>query len=159
MLVARSDTQRGRAPGFRWQAIARAEAMRGKRGTAGQRAHALPMQEPGQERLGNGDAPRPTQEPWRRYRSRGASGSSPGDVARMMQAFAERAAWHELLCTGETVRKARSKPLDELGVALARSLGGVGDRANAPARPSDDIGAMPLELQTRRRDSHADFHR
>jgi hypothetical protein len=26
--------------------------MRGKRGTAGQRAHALPMQEPGQERLG-----------------------------------------------------------------------------------------------------------
>jgi hypothetical protein len=25
--------------------------MRGKRGTAGQRAHALPMQEPGQERL------------------------------------------------------------------------------------------------------------
>jgi hypothetical protein len=29
------------------QAIARAEAMRGKRGTAGQRAHALPMQEPG----------------------------------------------------------------------------------------------------------------
>jgi hypothetical protein len=36
----------------RIQAIARAEAMRGKRGTAGQRAHALPMQEPGQERLG-----------------------------------------------------------------------------------------------------------
>jgi hypothetical protein len=38
------------------QAIARAEAMRGKRGTAGKRAHALPMQEPGQERLGRADA-------------------------------------------------------------------------------------------------------
>jgi hypothetical protein len=33
--------------------------MRGKRGTAGQRAHALPMQEPGQERLGRADARRP----------------------------------------------------------------------------------------------------
>jgi hypothetical protein len=32
-----------------------------KRGTAGQRAHALPMQEPGQERLGRADAPRPEQ--------------------------------------------------------------------------------------------------
>ena len=76
----------------------------------------------------------------------------------MMQAFAERAAWHELLCTGETVRKARSETARRLGVALARSLGGVGDRANAPATPSDDIEAMPLDLQTRRRDSHADFH-
>src|SRR5215203_4533601 len=44
---------------LREQAFARAEAMRGKRGTAGQRAHALPMQEPGQERLGRADAPRP----------------------------------------------------------------------------------------------------
>jgi hypothetical protein len=35
--------------------------MRGKCGTAGQRAHALPMQEPGQERLGRADAPRPSQ--------------------------------------------------------------------------------------------------
>lgn len=33
------------------QAIARAEARRGKYGTAGQRAHAVPMQEPGQENL------------------------------------------------------------------------------------------------------------
>jgi hypothetical protein len=39
-------------PGCSWQAIARAEAMRGKRGTAGHGAHALPMQEPGQEGLG-----------------------------------------------------------------------------------------------------------
>jgi hypothetical protein len=46
----------------RCQAIAKAEAMRGKRGTAGQRAHALPMQEPGQERLGRADAPRPSRE-------------------------------------------------------------------------------------------------
>jgi hypothetical protein len=30
--------------------------MRGKRGTAGQRAHALPMQKPGQKRLGRADA-------------------------------------------------------------------------------------------------------
>jgi hypothetical protein len=42
-----------------FQAIARADAMRGKRGTAGQRAHALPMQAPGQERLGRADACRP----------------------------------------------------------------------------------------------------
>ena len=40
------------------QAIARAEAMRGKRGTAGHGAHALPMQEPGQEGLGRADARR-----------------------------------------------------------------------------------------------------
>ena len=34
----------------------------GRRGTAGQRAHALPMQEPGQETLGRADAPRTTQD-------------------------------------------------------------------------------------------------
>jgi hypothetical protein len=45
------------------QANARAEAMRGKPGTAGQRAHALPMQEPGQEGLGRADAPHPEQAP------------------------------------------------------------------------------------------------
>jgi hypothetical protein len=45
------------------QAIARAEAMTGKRGMAGHRAHALLMQEPGQERLGRADARRrPGQE-------------------------------------------------------------------------------------------------
>jgi len=45
----------------RLQAIARAEAMRGRRGTAGQRAAALPMQERGQERLGREDARRSRQ--------------------------------------------------------------------------------------------------
>jgi hypothetical protein len=40
----------------------RAEAMRAKRGTAGQRAHALPMQESGQERLGRANAPRPSRQ-------------------------------------------------------------------------------------------------
>jgi hypothetical protein len=48
-----------RVAGRSSQAIARAEAVRGKRGTAGQRADALPMQEPGQERLGRADVRRP----------------------------------------------------------------------------------------------------
>jgi Phage integrase family len=53
---------RGAAQGCSCQAIARAEAMRGERGTAGQRAHALPMQGPGQERLGRADARRPLRQ-------------------------------------------------------------------------------------------------
>ena len=53
------EAMRPRDTGYRMQAIARAEAMRGKRGTAGQRAQALPMHEPGQERLARADAPRP----------------------------------------------------------------------------------------------------
>jgi hypothetical protein len=49
-----------------------------------------------------------------------------------------------------------SSALSDAGVAVARGLGGAGDRSNAA--PSDGVGAMPLELQPRRHDSHADFH-
>jgi hypothetical protein len=72
----------GRDLDLRKQAIARAGAMRGKRVTAGQRAHALPMQEPGQERLGRADARRPEREPagsrdGRPHPSNSGSGACP----------------------------------------------------------------------------------
>ena len=51
LLLVQREREPAAGRECRKQAIARAEAMRGKRGTTGQRAHALPMREPGHEGL------------------------------------------------------------------------------------------------------------